>query len=144
MRIQGYRTVALAGLIAVTAWILSQSEFVDASEEGGASVPSESVRPDRLSPGHQPAGIRLNYFDVRWNRVLNDVCRQAGLTLVMNQTPPGHFARRDRARYSTADSLQILNRELELLGYQLQIHDRHLIVLKRSDRPETQRPAGVF
>jgi len=130
VRHHGYLAVALAGMTAAAGWILSQTDIVDASEEESSSfreVYSESR--DAVHPSPDPKGMRLNYFDARWNRVLEDVAKHTELTLVMDKVPPGRFARRDRTRYSTADCVRILNRELEGLGYRLVKQGEYLIVL---------------
>lgn len=130
MRHHGYLAVALAGMTAAAGWILSQTDLVDASEEEASSF-REVYSDSRDEVASQPvsSGLRLNYFDARWNRVLKDVAQHAKLTLVMDKVPPGRFARRDRTRYSTADCVRILNRELEGLGFRLVKQGEFLIVL---------------
>ncbi len=130
MRHHGYLAVALAGMTAAAGWVLSQTDLVDASEEETSSfreVYSQSRA--EAAPAPDPKGMRLNYFDARWNRVLSDVAKHANVTLVMDKIPPGRFARRDRTRYSTEDCVRILNRELEGLGFRLVKQGEYLIVL---------------
>lgn len=130
MRHHGFLAVALAGTVAAAGWILSRSDVVDASEEHSAPYREAYAQSDReIKAAEDPDGLRLNYFDARWSRVLRDVSKHAELTLVMDKIPPGRFARRDRTRYSADDCIRILNRELEGLGYRLLRQDQFLVVL---------------
>lgn len=130
MRCHGFLAVALAGVAAATGWILSRSHFVDASEEQRSSYREVFARGDvNTKAVKAPKGLRLNYYDARWSRVLSDLCKHANLTLVMENVPPGRFARRDRTRYRTEDCIRILNHELEGLGYRLLRQGEFLIVL---------------
>jgi len=130
VRHHGFMAVAVAGAAAATGWILSRSDIVDAYEEQPSSYrETYSQASAELKAVEDPKGIRLNYYDARWGRVLGDFSRRTGLTLVMEKVPPGRFARRDRTRYAADDCIHILNRELESLGYRLLRQGQFLIVL---------------
>ncbi|MCH2213303.1 MAG: hypothetical protein MK110_18545 [Fuerstiella sp.] len=131
MRHHGFLAVVLAGTAAATGWILSHSVVVDASEGESSSyqqvfAPSEQD----IKAAENRAGLRLNYYDARWNRVLGDLAESSRLSLVMDKVPPGRFARRDRMRYTTDDCIRILNRELAEPGFRLVRQGRFLIVLR--------------
>ncbi len=130
MRHHGFLAVSLASVIAATGWVLSRSDVVDASEEQPASYREAYAQSGAgAAPRAAESGLRLNYYDARWSRVLQDLAEHANLTLVMDKVPPGRFARRDRTRYRTDDCIRILNRELEGLGYRLLQQGSFLIVL---------------
>ena len=141
MRHRGFWSVVLAGVVAITGWVLSQSDFVDASEEASKSFREAYAQSEESGPEPDPGGMRLNYFDAPWKRVLADVAKHSQLTLVIDRVPPGRFARRDRTRYSTKDCVRILNRDLEPMGYRLVTQGKHLIVLNLDEvRTRYARP----
>ena len=130
MRHHGFLAVALAAAAAATGWILSRSHIVDASEQQPSSYrETYSQASAELKATEDPGGIRLNYYNARWDRVLGEFSSRNGLTLVMEKVPPGRFARRDRTRYTVDDCIHILNRELEGLGYRLLKQGTFLVVL---------------
>lgn len=129
MRHHGFLAVALAGAVAVTGWILSRSEIVDASEDATTSFREAYAHAEPDAEDEDPQGLRLNYFNARWSSVLQDLADHAELTLVMDKVPPGRFARRDRTRYATKDCIRILNRELESVNFRLLQQGQFLIVL---------------
>ena len=130
MRHHGFLAVALAGTAAATGWILSRSDVVDASEEQPSSYREVYAQSEtEIKAVEDPKGLRLNYYDARWSRVLGDLSKHANLTLVMDKVPPGRFARRDRTRYAANDCIRILNRDLEGLGFRLIKQGKFLIVL---------------
>ena len=122
-----FLAIVLAGATAATGWIFSRT---DASEDRLSSF-REVFNQTTTSPAppEDSNGLRLNYFDARWDRVLQDLADHAELTLVMDRVPPGRFARRDRTRYSFDDCVRILNRELEGPGFRLIRKDDFLVVL---------------
>jgi general secretion pathway protein D len=87
-------------------------------------------------------GIRLNYFDTTWAKVLKDVAESQEMTLVMDSVPPGRFARRDKKQYDLDTAIRILNKELEPQGYRLLVQKSYLIVLNLDKaRTEYSRPS---
>lgn len=141
MRHRGFWSVVLASVVAITGWVLGQSELVDASEEESKSFREAYTQSEESAPEPDPGGMRLNYFDTPWKRVLADVARHSQLTLVIDRVPPGRFARRDRTRYSAKDCVRILNRDLEPMGYRLVTQGKHLILLNLDEvRTRYARP----
>lgn len=87
--------------------------------------------------------IRLNYISTAWPKVLHDVAAKSGSTLVMHDVPPGKFSRHDWGRYTRQDAVNILNRELEAIGFRILVKDQFLTVMQaRRSRPEYQRPVA--
>ncbi len=148
-------------------WILAQASLVlgaavfisvcnvspadgPAWEAAAASTPANDVQPappaakkgmagKRSSQGHT---VRLNFTSAPWDKVLNRVARQGGLTLVMKDCPPGQFSRSDAKRYTVADAIQILNRDLEQSGYRVVRQHDFLVVLNLDSlRSDYNRPA---
>lgn len=141
MKRQGLLAAGLIGSAASVCVMLNQHLHLGAAEEGkksfrealkGAPEPQLVVEED---------GIRLNYFDATWDRVLKNLAETSELTLVMEKVPPGRFARRDRTRYDITSAVRILNSELEPLGYRLLNQNGFLIVLNLDQaRTEYARP----
>ncbi|MEZ6067275.1 MAG: secretin N-terminal domain-containing protein [Planctomycetaceae bacterium] len=102
----------------------------------------------RLRGGAQPtvskiAGaetkLRLQYLSAPWDRVLTSVAADAGLTLVMHDTPHGRFSRNDLQQHSIPDAIRILNQELEPIGFRCIANEQFLTVIK-SERARVEFP----
>lgn len=127
---RGFLAAVTAAGIAGTAWFANTNSDLSASEEPSGSFReafSDSEAPD---PVEGPDGVRLNYFDSTWDKVLRDVAEQSKLKLVMDKVPHGRFARRDRKRYESESAIRVLNTELEQQGIRLVQQGPYLIVLK--------------
>ena len=130
MRRHGFLAVAAACGVACCAWMINQADQLDASEEPvGSFREAFSVRNDP-APTEDDSGVRLNFFETSWDKVLENVADQAGLTLVMDRVPRGRYARRDRTRYDVPAVIRILNTELEPQGFRLFQQGRFLVALK--------------
>lgn len=131
MRRHGFLAVLLAGVAASAAWLMNQQHTLNASEDDARSFREAFSGTDPVADAvEQPDGVRLNYFDTRWDRVLKDLASQAELTLVMDRIPHGSFARRDRTRYEIDSAVRIVNAELEAQGFRLIRQGNFLVVLK--------------
>ncbi len=145
MRRHGILAIMLAGVAAGGTWLLNQNYRLDASEEPARSF-REALQGQSASdaPVEDENGIRLNFFEASWDRVLQNVAEQGKFILVMDKIPHGSFARRDRARYKPESVVRILNAELESQGFRLITQGDYLIVLKldqartRYSRPSVQ------
>lgn len=142
MRRHGFLAAILLGTAATTGWVLSRPDGLDASEENGRSFREALTRTAaETEPVEDPEGVRLNFFDATWERVLKNVADQQQLTLVMDEIPPGHYARRDKKFYDIDSAVRILNAELESQGYRLLRQNEFLIVLNLDKaRTEYSRP----
>lgn len=143
MRRHGFLAITLAGAVACSAWFLNQHHPLDASEETNRSFREAfRDRSDTPEPVEDEEGIRLNFFESDWSRVLKDVAKQGQLTLVMDKIPHGSFARRDRNRYQVESAVRILNADLETQGFRLLHQGNYLVVLKLDHaRTRYSRPA---
>lgn len=131
MRRHGFLAVLLTGVAASAAWLMNQQHTLNASEDDARSFREAFSGTDPVADAvEQQDGVRLNYFDTRWDRVLKDLASQAELTLVMDRIPHGSFARRDRTRYQVDSAVRIVNAELEAQGFRLIKQGNFLVVLK--------------
>ncbi|GDX91087.1 hypothetical protein LBMAG46_10930 [Planctomycetia bacterium] len=138
---QGIVAAGAVGVATSICVLFSQHMRLGASEEGQRSF-REAVRKSPKSElVEQEDGVRLNYFDSSWEKVLQNLAESQQLTLVMKRVPPGRFARRDKARYDLSSAIRILNTELEPQGFRLLHQNGFLIVLDLDEaRTEYARP----
>jgi general secretion pathway protein D len=138
---QGLVAAGLIGSAASVCVLLNQHLHLGAAEDGKKSFREALKGAPEPQLVEAEDGIRLNYFDASWDRVLKNLAESSKLTLVMEKTPPGRFARRDRTRYDVKSAVRILNSELEPLGYRLLHQNGFLIVLNLDQaRTEYARP----
>lgn len=130
MRRHGFLAVAVAGIAATCTWILNHHDQLDASEEPRGSFREAFSQTESSAPVEDENGIRLNYFEAPWDKVLQNVAEQADLTLVADKLPGGRYARRDRRRYEIDSAINLLNAELEPKGFRLFQQGNFLIALK--------------
>ncbi|TXT38272.1 MAG: gspD [Planctomycetota bacterium] len=90
---------------------------------------------------HTDKTIKMNYFTRTWSDVLQDIAKQSGRQLIIDKVPPGRFSRNDWNRYSLADAIKIVNRELEPKGFRVLERGAYLdLVFLRDARSEYARP----
>lgn len=101
-------------------------------EEGADEKPA--ARP--LSNDEAPAAtvpndgkLSFNFKQQPWADVIRWFADQAGLSLIVDQTPPGSLTYRDDRRYTPAEALDVLNGVLLTKGYTLVRKDRMLLVI---------------
>jgi general secretion pathway protein D len=142
VRRHGFLAAMLLGTAATTGWVLHRYSSLDASEETTGSFREALSRAEaEVSATEDPNGVRLNYFETTWDRVLRNIAEQQDLTLIMDEVPPGRYARRDRKLYDPGSAIRILNSELEPQGYRLLLQNNYLIVLNLDQaRTEYARP----
>ncbi len=87
---------------------------------GGGTVAGERKRVEEFS---------FNFRGAPWEQVLQMYADGAGLTLDLNQIPPGTFSHYDDNKYSPKQTLDILNGYLLRKGYVIIENDGFLIVL---------------
>ncbi|MEP3481371.1 MAG: secretin N-terminal domain-containing protein [Fuerstiella sp.] len=144
MRRHGFLAVLLTGVAASSAWLMNQQHSLNASEDDVRSFREAYSGTDPVADAvEQQDGVRLNYFDTRWDRVLKDLASQAELTLVMDRIPHGSFARRDRTRYEIGSAVRIVNAELESQGFRL-IHQGNFLVVLKLDQARARYSRPVL
>ncbi|MFM7057384.1 MAG: secretin N-terminal domain-containing protein [Planctomycetota bacterium] len=137
MKRQGLVAAGLIGSAASVCVLLNQHLHLGAAEDGKKSFREALKGAPEPQLVEAEEGIRLNYFDASWDRVLRNLAETSELTLVMEKTPPGRFARRDRARYDLNSAVRILNSELEPLGYRL-LHQNGFLIVRNLDQARTE------
>jgi general secretion pathway protein D len=131
-------TAVLFGTTAMIGWLVSRQLDLGAAEEHPRAF-REAYSANSVS--EDPYGVKLNFFDASWDKVLRHVADEYELTLVMDRIPPGRYARRDRSNHSFDQAIRILNSELEVQGYRLLRQKQFLIVLNLDNaRTEYSRP----
>lgn len=86
----------------------------------GGGEPGENKRVDEF---------RFNFRYETWERVLQMFADGAGLTLDLNQLPPGTFSHYDDKAYTARQTLDILNSYLQRKGYAMIENNGFLIVM---------------
>jgi len=138
---QGFLAAGLLGSATALCLLLNRHGGLGASEEASRSFREALVGANEPPLNEAEDGVRLNYFDATWAKVLKDVAESHELTLVMDSVPPGRYARRDKKEYELPSAIRILNGELEPQGYRLLVQKQFLIVLNLDKaRTEYARP----
>ena len=141
MKRQGFLAAGLLGSATAVCLLLNRHGGLGASEEASRSFREALVGANEPPLDEAEDGVRLNYFDATWAKVLKDVAESQELTLVMDSVPPGRYARRDKKEYDLPSAIRILNGELEPQGYRLLVQKQFLIVLNLDKaRTEYARP----
>lgn len=142
MKRQGFLAAGLLGSATALCLLLNRHGGLGASEEQPRSFREALAGTKEAAATEVEDGIRLNYFDTTWAKVLKDVAESQEMTLVMDSVPPGRFARRDKKQYDLETAIRILNKELEPQGYRLLAQKSYLIVLNLDKaRTEYSRPS---
>lgn len=141
MKRHGILAAGLLGSATALCLLLNRPGGLSATEDGEGSFREAQRRTAQPPAVEVEGGFRLNYFDAGWEKVLRQLATHHGLTLVMEETPPGRFARRDRREYDLDSALRLLNHELEPQGFRLLAQNDFLIVLNLDKaRTEYARP----
>ena len=78
--------------------------------------------------------LKFNYRFQRWIDVLEEVAKQAGLSLVLPEAPPpGTFNYSDAKEYTPVEAIDLLNGVLLTKGYALIRRERMLVVVDLSE-----------
>ncbi|MBI3861823.1 MAG: hypothetical protein HY290_07995, partial [Planctomycetia bacterium] len=106
-----------------------------------ASDPSRKSEDDDVEPADDKAHIRLNYASTDWEKVLKDFAKATDTELVADQVPKGKFGHWDLKRYTRAEALRILNKELAPLNFRLLFKGRFLVVNRLHEFRHEYSPA---
>jgi type II secretory pathway component GspD/PulD (secretin) len=109
----------------VTAPSAVQKEEV--ADEKPAARPLSDETPAATVPND--GKLSFNFKQQPWDDVIRWFADQAGLSLIVDQTPPGSLTYRDDRRYTPAEALDVLNGVLLTKGYTLVRKDRMLLVI---------------
>ncbi|MFY9257045.1 MAG: secretin N-terminal domain-containing protein [Fuerstiella sp.] len=114
----GQPAVGIVGSVMVPGQVVPAGEVV--STFGGGTVAGERKRVEEFS---------FNFRGAPWEQVLQMYADGAGLTLDLNQIPPGTFSHYDDNKYTPRQTLDILNGYLLRKGYAMMENNGFLIVL---------------
>ena len=127
-------TVLLCGGLTVAVGTLA---FAKApwSFRGSKAKQNETEKPEVVQS-------KLNYpFGTRWDKVLNHLAAEHGLTMVMSKVPRGNFKRFDRSEYDFEAAIGVLNEELHQQDFRLIRQGDFLVLMHlRSTRTRYRRP----
>jgi general secretion pathway protein D len=113
----------------------------NSAEPAGRAVPSPASQAGTGDRDGEEPTLRLSYLAATWPHVLNELAEKTGSTLVMLDTPPGRFSRQDWRKYTRAEAVRILNRELEPEGFRIVEKEQFLTVMQiKRMRQEYRRP----
>jgi type II secretory pathway component GspD/PulD (secretin) len=110
----------------------SSTQQTPGAGELGSSSPTE--RADEPAAASRNAGLlTFNFQNADWETVLKLFADSAGLTLDLNDIPPGTFNYYDRGSYTPTEALDILNGYLLQKGHVLVRRDKFLVVVNIDD-----------
>ena len=120
----------LTAAIGTMAFAKAPWSFQDKKAKPEAELDSTDLR----SQLNHPIGMK-------WDKVLNNLGSDHGLTVVMDRIPRGTFKRSDRREYSLNQALNILNEELQQQDFRLIRQGDFLVLLHlRDTRTRYRRP----
>jgi len=99
------------------------------------------LNPDQLKKWSNDGptnNLRFQFREQPWGEVLDWFARQEGLTLVMNQVPPGTFTYTDTRSYTAPEAIDLLNSVLLTRGFTLVRREKMLTVLQLSNSIPTE------
>ncbi|QDV73350.1 secretin N-terminal domain-containing protein [Botrimarina mediterranea] len=106
-----------------------ESEQDEVAEEESAARPLSGETPAVATTIPNDGKLSFNFKQQPWADVIRWFADQAGLSLIVDQTPPGTLTYRDDRRYTPAEALDVLNGVLLTKGYTLVRKDRMLLVI---------------
>ena len=110
-----------------------RSRVIDQYDQRLAAVLSDAQREDLINNPPEPL-LRFNYRFQRWIDVLEEVARQAGLSLVLPEAPPpGTLNYSDSKDYTATEAIDLVNGVLSAKGYTLIRREKMLLVVDVSE-----------
>jgi type II secretory pathway component GspD/PulD (secretin) len=103
-----------------------RAKVLEQSEKKLGEVLSDAQRADFTKIPPEPL-LKFKFRFQRWVDVLEEVARQAGLSLVLDAPPPGTLNYSDDKEYTPTEAIDLLNSVLLTKGYTLIRRDRMLV-----------------
>jgi type II secretory pathway component GspD/PulD (secretin) len=94
--------------------------------------PIETSKPAPASEPPEPL-LRFNYRFQRWVDVLEEIAKQAGLSLVLEAPPPGTFNYSDPRDYTPTEAIDLVNGVLLTKGFTLVHREKMLVLIDLSE-----------
>jgi type II secretory pathway component GspD/PulD (secretin) len=102
---------------------------------GGIDLPPDvAAAIDRMAGAPTAQGLRFAFRYQPWQDVLQWFADQAGLSMIMDNPPPGTFNYTDERTFTPAQAIDLLNGVLLTKGYTLVRRDRMLMVINLEDK----------
>ncbi|MDP1562483.1 MAG: secretin N-terminal domain-containing protein [Pirellulaceae bacterium] len=115
------------GILLIAGLVLSTDSNTAAQDEVANAPPASPTAPE--GPAQDANTLKFNFDDQPWPDVLAWFARQAGLSLVINDFPPGGFTFRDSRGYSPTEAIDLLNSVLLTKEFTLVRKDSLLILI---------------
>jgi type II secretory pathway component GspD/PulD (secretin) len=115
------------GMSLIAGLVLSTDSNRAAQDEVAIAPPASPTASER--PAQDSTALKFNFDDQPWPDVLAWFARQAGLSLVINDFPPGGFTFRDSRGYSPTEAIDLLNSVLLTKEFTLVRKDSLLILI---------------
>ena len=126
--------VLVCGSLTATIGTMAFAKAPWSFQDKKADPQSELETTDTRSKLNHPIGVK-------WDKVLNKLGSDHGLTVVMDRFPRGKFKRSDRREYGLNQALNILNEELQQQDFRLIRQGDFLVLLHlRDTRTRYRRP----
>ena len=107
-------------------------KIIEENEKKLAAVLTEEQRAEFARIPPEPL-LRFKFRFQRWVDVLEEVARQAGLSLVLDAPPPGTLNYADDKEYTPTEAIDLLNSVLLTKGFTLIRRDRMLVCVNIED-----------
>lgn len=102
---------------------------------GGIDLPPDvAAAIDSMAGAPTAQGLRFAFRYQPWQDVLQWFADQAGLSMIMDNPPPGTFNYTDERTFTPAQAIDLLNGVLLTKGYTLVRRDRMLMVINLEDK----------
>ena len=115
----------------------------DSSSKDGDKKSPKTPQDEKIEKADTTPQIRIFSISPSWPQVLQSVCEQSGLTLVVKKCPSGTVHFRDWHKHTTGEIIALLNHELEdqQSNFRLVRQDNFLLVINKEDlRSDYERP----
>ncbi len=139
---------ALTLSLATGTWAQEANSPTQDATEPAASTPAspsdtDAPKPETEGPAAEvdaasasskdTAALQFTFREQKWIDVLDWFARQADLSLVVNELPPGNFTYSDTKSYTPTEALDLLNGVLMTRGFALVRRERVLICANLKD-----------
>jgi len=109
-----------------------RAKVIEENEKKLAAVLTEEQKAEFARIPPEPL-LRFKFRFQRWVDVLEEVARQAGLSLVLDSPPPGTLNYTDDKEYTPTEAIDLLNSVLLTKGFTLIRRDRMLVCVNIED-----------
>ncbi|MEO0529867.1 MAG: secretin N-terminal domain-containing protein [Planctomycetota bacterium] len=105
------------------------TEAMPKASPAARPLSGQDTTPPPTSADSSDGKLSFNFQQQPWDEVFQWFAERAGLSVIVDNAPPGSLSYRDDRRYSPAEALDVLNGVLLTKGYTLVRKDRMLLVI---------------